>query len=310
MTRRAFTQDQLLDRTGFPGPVTPQVPQDRVRQTYRGGPTYQAPFRSMPEFQAPGSSRGCDDCKLPPIGMGALPAGAFAGAIGMMLAGIRSKPVYHTPGTPSSRVLEDAGLGKGGGHHHGGGGHHHGGGRRGRGGAWYGGDWGGDTYIVDNTNPCPIGYYWDNVALRCIKVPTVVLRGLAALGSTESDICTGLRLGATLDSLATNACDHITDAGFKSACKATFIAINAGIAAGCAQVDAAAARQAAQAAAAAGDAAAAAHAAQAAADAEAAQAAYIAQQNAAKAYTQPQTNYVPWVIGAAVLGGAFLLFRK
>ena len=60
-----MTSDRRLDQYGFPGPVTPQVPQNRVRQTYRG---------------LPGAGLGCADCKAPPIGLGALPAGAFAGA--------------------------------------------------------------------------------------------------------------------------------------------------------------------------------------------------------------------------------------
>jgi hypothetical protein len=139
--------------------------------------------------------------------------------------------------------------------------------------------------------------------------------GAAGLGSTESDICVALRAGASIDSLASDHCAGITDAGWKAACKGTFLAINAGIAAACAQVDAAGARADARAAAAAR-----AKAAQEAADAAAAQAAADAQAAAAmaageqpKSYTPtsvPATNYVPYVIGGvAVLAVAWWLFK-
>jgi hypothetical protein len=312
MRRAPFTQDQLLDRTGFPGPVTPQIPQDRVRQTYRGGPTAQAPFRSMPETGS--SSLGCSDCNLSPIGMGALPAGAFAGAIGLMLAGIRNKTPYHTPGTPTQAVLDSA-LGKGGHPHH----------RGGRGG---GGWWGGPVEYVDKTyvvdaNPCPFGMYFDTTALRCLKVPQNVLRGLmlSGLGSTEGDICVAINAliatprspgaASPLNELAKRSCMGITDATAKMICTTAFTLANAGLAAGCTLVAAADARHAASTAA---TAQAAADAANAAAAAETMHQNILREAAAAqqqqKAFQPPTTNYVPWIIGAAAVGAAVWWFKK
>jgi hypothetical protein len=205
----------MLDMYGFPGPVTPQVPQNRVRQTYRGLPD-----------GAPGPF-GCGDCKLPPNGMGALPAGAFMGAIGVMLAGTHHR--YTTPGTLTPEIAATAGLDKGGGggHHH----HHHRGGRGG--GGWWGYP-GGDTYIVQEAAPCPYGWVWDPVNLKCVKIPTVVLRGL---GSTATDWCTALRTGAASAAAFQNLCDQITDATAKAVCQASFRAAQAAVSTGCAHVD-------------------------------------------------------------------------
>lgn len=210
--------DRLLDEMGFPGPVTPQVPQDRIRQTYRG---------------LPGAGLGCASCRLPPDSLGALPAGAFAGAIAM-LAGTRRR---NSPGTMSPEIAISAGLAKGGHHgggHHGGGHHHHGGGR---GGSWWGYPGGydrGDTYYIETGPQCPVGWAWDPVGLKCVKIPTVVLRGL---GTTASDWCTALRTGSAAASAFSSLCDSLTDATQKAVCQAAFRAAAAGVSTGCAHVD-------------------------------------------------------------------------